>query len=155
VFQESLLGRNIAPLRGLASADFKLKKKKKKNKRNLHDELRRNGADDAAIPTVVDRQEEEVEGNGAACKAVFETTELLENILVLLPPREIFKVHRVSRRFRETTIQSMPLEQKMFLRLRDQPSTLWRLPRTPHLTTPKKRHRHVVRPVTLSPFLKS
>jgi hypothetical protein len=73
VFQESLLGRNIAPLRGLASADFKLKKKKKKNKRNLHDELRRNA--------VVDRQEEEVEGNGAACKAVFETTD----------PREILK----------------------------------------------------------------
>jgi hypothetical protein len=91
VFQESLLGRNIASLRGLASADFKMKKKKKKNKRNLHDELRRNGADDAAIPTVVDRQEEEVEGNGAACKAVFETTELLENILVHLPPREILK----------------------------------------------------------------
>jgi hypothetical protein len=156
VFQESLLGRNSAPLKGLDSANFKVKKKKKKSKkkRKMDDELSRSCADGVAISTVLDRQREEVETTDAACKAVFETAELLENILIHLPPREIFKVQRVSRRFRDTSVNSILLRQKMFLRLRSRP-TLWRLPRTLHIVTQKKRHRHVVTPVVLSPFLKS
>jgi hypothetical protein len=157
VFQESLPGRDLAPLKGIDSAIFRVKKKKKKKKkkRKMDDELSRNCADDAATPTVLDWQEDEVERSDTACKAVFEITELLENILIHLPPREIFEVQRVSRRFRDTTVNSMLLQQKMFLRPRDQPITFWRLLRTPHLITQKELHRHVVTPVTLSPFLKS
>jgi hypothetical protein len=158
VFQESLPGRDLAPLKGLDSANFKVKKKKKKKskkKRKMDDELSRNCADGVAISTVLDRQGEEVETTDTACKAVFDTAELLENILIHLPSREIFKVQRVSRRFKDTTVNSMLLQQKMFLRPRDQPTTFWRLLRTPHLITQKKLHRYVVTPVTLSPFLKS
>jgi hypothetical protein len=158
LFQESLLGRGSAPLKGIDSAMFEVKKKKKKKKKKrklkTDDELSRNCADDAATPTVLDRQEEEVETTDTACKAVFETTELLENILIHLPPREIFKVQRVSRGFRDTPVNSILLRQKMFLRFRSRP-TFWRLPRTLHIVTQKKRHRHVVTPVLLSPFLKS
>jgi hypothetical protein len=77
-------------LKGLDSANFKVKKKKKKckKKRKMDDELSRNCADGVAISTVLDRQGEEVETTDTACKAA----ELLENILIHLPPREIFKV---------------------------------------------------------------
>jgi hypothetical protein len=78
-------------LKGLDSANFKVEKKSKK-KRKMDDELSRNCADGVAISTVLDRQGEEVETTDTACKAVFDTAELLENILIHLPPREIFKV---------------------------------------------------------------
>ena len=49
-------------------------------------------------------------------KATFETTELLENILSFLPPKTLFGVQRVSRKFKDVIEKSIRLQQKMFLR---------------------------------------
>lgn len=51
-------------------------------------------------------------------KAVFTTAELLENILLYLPPKTIFGVQRVCRQFRDVVATSAMLQEKMFLRLR-------------------------------------
>jgi hypothetical protein len=63
----------------------------------------------------------------AARRAVFDTTELLESILVCLPPKNLFGVLRVSRRFRAVITASIPIQEKMFLRVRNKPWTAWKL----------------------------
>jgi hypothetical protein len=63
----------------------------------------------------------------AARRAVFDTTELPESVLVCLPPKNLFAVLRVSRRFRAVITASIPIQEKMFLRVRNEPWTAWKL----------------------------
>ena len=57
----------------------------------------------------------------AAMQAVFQTSELVENILVHLPAKNIFGVQRVSKSFRNAVRNSLPIKEKLFLRLRARP----------------------------------
>lgn len=61
-----------------------------------------------------------------ARERVFKTEELLEGILSFLPFKTLFYIRRVSKRWAEGIDGSIVLQQKMFLRPRDQPE-LWRL----------------------------
>jgi hypothetical protein len=61
----------------------------------------------------------------AARKAVFNTSELLESILVCLPPKALFGVQRVSKQFQAIIATSIPIQEKMFLRLRNTPVRSW------------------------------
>lgn len=61
----------------------------------------------------------------AARKAVFNTNELLELILVFLPPKSLFGVQRVSKQFQAIIATSVPIQEKMFLRLRNTPEQGW------------------------------
>lgn len=61
----------------------------------------------------------------AARKAVFNTSELLESILVCLPPKTIFGVQRVSKQFQAVIATSTPIQEKMFLRVRNEPQRRW------------------------------
>jgi len=54
----------------------------------------------------------------AAMQAVFQTSELVENILVHLPAKTIFGVQRVSKSFNNAVKSSLPIKEKLFLRLR-------------------------------------
>lgn len=58
----------------------------------------------------------------AAHQAVFQTNELVENILVHLPARTIFGVQRVSRSFQSATVNSAPIQEKLFRRKREDPT---------------------------------
>jgi hypothetical protein len=46
----------------------------------------------------------------AARKAVFNTSELLESILVCLPPKTLFGVQRVSKQFQAIIATSVPIQ---------------------------------------------
>ncbi|KAK4493804.1 hypothetical protein PRZ48_014989 [Zasmidium cellare] len=61
----------------------------------------------------------------AARKAVFNTSELLENILVHLPARKLFTIQRVNQQFKEAIEGSVEIQQKMFLRLGGEPKEEW------------------------------
>ena len=62
----------------------------------------------------------------AARKAVFNTNELLEQIILCLPMRTIFGIQRVSRNFKDVIATSPKIQEKMFLRLRkDIPAETW------------------------------
>lgn len=63
----------------------------------------------------------------AARKAVFNTSELLESILVCLPPKTLFGVQRVSKQFQAIIATSVPIQEKMFLRVRNEPQVSWLL----------------------------
>lgn len=63
----------------------------------------------------------------AARKAVFNMSELLESILVCLPPKTLFGVQRVSKQFQAVIATSIPIQEKMFLRLRNKPQRSWLL----------------------------
>jgi hypothetical protein len=63
----------------------------------------------------------------AARKAVLNTSELLESILVCLPPKTLFGVQRVSKQFQGIIATSIPIQEKMFLRLRNKPRQYWLL----------------------------
>ena len=63
----------------------------------------------------------------AARKAVFNTSELLESILVCLPPKTLFGVQRVSKQFQAIIATSIPIQEKMFLRVRNKPQRSWQL----------------------------
>lgn len=63
----------------------------------------------------------------AARKAVFNTSELLESILVCLPPKTLFGVQRVSKQFQAIIATSIPIQEKMFLRLRNKSHLNWQL----------------------------
>ena len=52
----------------------------------------------------------------AAFRAVFHTSELVENILVYLPARDIFRVQRVSMSFNNAIANSRRIQEKLFLR---------------------------------------
>ena len=54
----------------------------------------------------------------AVMQAVFQTSELVENILVHLPAKTIFGVQRVSKSFRNAVQNSLPIKEKLFLRIR-------------------------------------
>jgi hypothetical protein len=54
-------------------------------------------------------------------QAVFQTNELVENILVHLPAKTIFGVHRVIKSFRNAVKKSLPIKEKPFLRQRSEP----------------------------------
>jgi hypothetical protein len=51
-------------------------------------------------------------------QAVFQTSELVENILVHLPAKTIFGVRRVSKSFSNAVKNSLPIKEKLFLRPR-------------------------------------
>jgi hypothetical protein len=55
--------------------------------------------------------------------AVFQTNELLENILIHLPARTIFGVQRVSKSFRSAIEDSVRVQKKIFRRKRQDPQT--------------------------------
>lgn len=59
----------------------------------------------------------------AARRAVFQTSELIENIIVHLPVRTIFEIQRVSKGFRDSIEKSPSIRDKLFLSKRDQPMT--------------------------------
>jgi hypothetical protein len=61
----------------------------------------------------------------AARKAVFNTSELLESILVCLPPKTLFGVQRVSKQFQAIIATSVPIQEKLFLRVRNEPQASW------------------------------
>jgi hypothetical protein len=63
----------------------------------------------------------------AARKAVFNTSELLESILVCLPPKTLFGVQRVSKQFQAIIATSVPIQEKMFLRVCNEPQVSWLL----------------------------
>ena len=52
----------------------------------------------------------------AARNAVFNTTELLESILIRLPYKDLFVLQRVSHKFKDVISGSVRLQQRMFLR---------------------------------------
>lgn len=68
----------------------------------------------------------------AAHKAVLNTSELLESILVYLPPKTLFGVQRVSKQFQAIITTSIPIQEKMFLRLRNKPQQSWSLKGKPN-----------------------
>lgn len=71
---------------------------------------------------------------GAACRAVFQTAELLENIVIHLPPKNIFGVLRVSKDFSKV-LTSPKVQEKVFLRLEPKtgPPRLWSRPDKAHV----------------------
>ena len=60
-------------------------------------------------------------------QAVFNTAELLEQILLDLPFKNIFSSQRVSRQFRDCIISSGTIQQKLFLQPSKTPRTMWKL----------------------------
>ncbi|KAI6832803.1 hypothetical protein KC340_g13269 [Hortaea werneckii] len=63
----------------------------------------------------------------AARRAVFETAELLENIIMQLPPRKIFVIQRVCKQFRDIVATSVKLQQRLFLRSDGTEAQEWRV----------------------------
>ncbi|KAI6842891.1 Arp2/3 complex 16 kDa subunit ARPC5 [Hortaea werneckii] len=63
----------------------------------------------------------------AARRAVFDTAELLENILMQLPPRKIFVIQRVCKPFRDIVATSVKLQQRLFLRSDGGETQEWRV----------------------------
>ena len=64
---------------------------------------------------------------GEARKAVLSTPELLENILVFLPARNIFGITRVSRALRDCVATSPTIQEKLFLRPSGPPKEVWQV----------------------------
>ncbi|KAK3690776.1 hypothetical protein LTR37_018998 [Vermiconidia calcicola] len=58
-------------------------------------------------------------------QAVFNTTELLEQILLCLPMKSVFVSQRVCTHFKDTILKSNALQQKLFLRPAGDKSVLW------------------------------
>jgi hypothetical protein len=101
----------------------------------------------------------------ASRKAVFNTSELLEQIILCLPVKNIFGIQRVCKQFRDVIAGSPKIQEKMFLRLRnDVPKEAWVLETSVSTLVPwgeepylrkvdvntGKRH---YRPVALNPLL--
>lgn len=71
-------------------------------------------------------------------RAVFDTNELLENILSYLPLQELFNLQRVSQQWRGVIAASPGLQEKMFLRLQSAtPEDTW----TVDLYNPRASHK--------------
>ena len=62
----------------------------------------------------------------SACHRALQTTELLENILVHLPIKDLFVHQKVSKRFQATIAESPAIRRKMFLTLSNTPRECWR-----------------------------
>jgi len=60
-------------------------------------------------------------------RVVFETVEILENILLFLPAKELFGVQCVSSLFRDIVTTSPSIQDKLFLQLRNEPRETWML----------------------------
>jgi hypothetical protein len=60
-------------------------------------------------------------------RAVLDTTELLENILSHLPPKQLFGVQRVCRLWKDFIARSSGIQEKLFLKLQGRPAELWAL----------------------------
>lgn len=58
-------------------------------------------------------------------QAALQTTEILENILSYLPNRNVFGVQRVCRQWKEVTAGSPTIQDKLFLKLRDETPETW------------------------------
>lgn len=101
----------------------------------------------------------------ASRKAVFNTSELLEQVILCLPMKKIFGIQRVSRQFRDVIAASPKIQEKMWLRLRnDFPKEQWVLETSIGTQAPwaeEVRFRKVAvdtedrswRPTTLNPLL--
>lgn len=63
----------------------------------------------------------------AARRAVLDTAELLENIMMQLPPRKIFVIQRVCKQFRDIVANSVKLQQRLFLRSDGTEAQEWRV----------------------------
>ncbi|RMY67170.1 hypothetical protein D0864_11647 [Hortaea werneckii] len=68
----------------------------------------------------------------AARRAVFETAELLENVMMQLPPRKIFVIQRVCKQFRDVVATSVKLQQRLFLRADGFEAPEWRVAAKDH-----------------------
>jgi hypothetical protein len=75
----------------------------------------------AATNTAVDDGITDSKALVAARQQVFETTELLENIISFLPMRKIFTVQCTSKQWKAVIATSPGLQEKMFLRLKTTP----------------------------------
>ena len=64
----------------------------------------------------------------AARKAVFNTTELLERIILHVPPIKIFAIQRVCKQFHNLIQSSTPIQQRMFLKSSKKPR-FWKIRR--------------------------
>ena len=60
-------------------------------------------------------------------KAVFDTAELLENVMLYVPPKNVFGAQRMCRQFRDIVATSVKLRQKLFLRSTGQEEESWSL----------------------------
>lgn len=60
-------------------------------------------------------------------KAAFETTEILEAILELLPPKQILAMQRVNKQFQAVIKTSPSIQHKLFIRLKVEPEQKWAL----------------------------
>lgn len=60
-------------------------------------------------------------------RAALTTTEILENVLSFLPPKNIFSVQRVCRQWKDVIDSSPAIQEKMFLRLQNKAPETWRL----------------------------
>lgn len=94
----------------------------------------------------------------SARKAVFDTSELLERIIVHLPMKDIFIIQRVSHQFQNIIATSPEIQTKLFLRLKNQPREAWKIDdRSEHgirrLGESEKREGEIVSPVALNPLL--
>lgn len=94
----------------------------------------------------------------SARKAVFDTSELLERIIVHLPMKDIFIIQRVSHQFRNVITTSPDIQTKLFLRLKKQPIETWETDdRSKHgvrkLGGSEQQDGEVLTPVTLNPLL--
>jgi hypothetical protein len=110
-----------------------------------------------------------VDSPNSACHRALQTTELLENILVRLPVKDLFVHQKVSKRFQATIAESPAIRRKMFLRLSNTPREYWnyvcqyrwdgRRRRLKRLVfevadpTTIPRDEQLVTPVTLNPIL--
>lgn len=63
----------------------------------------------------------------ASRQAVLQTNELLEGILSLLPPKQLFVDQRVCKQWRDVIASSPELQKKMFLRVDETPRQKWGL----------------------------
>ncbi|KAI6893301.1 hypothetical protein KC318_g12354 [Hortaea werneckii] len=80
-----------------------------------------------AAKTPTTRRITRVMTTDAARRAVFETAELLENIVMQLPPRKIFVIQRVCKQFRDIVATSIKLQQRLFLRSDGTEAQEWRV----------------------------
>jgi hypothetical protein len=79
-----------------------------------------------AMPSDLSQHPDAVDSPNSACRRALQTTELLENILVHLPVKDLFVHQRVSKRFQATIAESLAIQRKMFLRLSSTPREYWK-----------------------------
>ncbi|KAI7281629.1 hypothetical protein KC345_g4052 [Hortaea werneckii] len=81
----------------------------------------------------------------AARRAVFETAELLENIVMQLPPRKIFVIQRVCKQFRDIVATSVKIQQRLFLRADGFETPKWRVAAKANADAPNDRWQRTYR----------